>query len=846
METPTAEELNIIAEIFAFPLSGKIYLSPADRKKAIELDPEDLEEKWLARVRLQGISRFPYDRYRRLIGWVFQGEEEYLSFYARAADQLLLWECDHLKLRLEPFGTSFYEFLKTEEDGSLFWVFLSQKLNPDFLCALKLHKEGIYKEGFNPWEFDFDPISSSSLRQLLTEKGLMECHLHSGSAWRPGLIWPVFLINLTNPDFVRDIVFRAFQKKDFSFLQLLPYFRIACSLRMLFIILLFCKNLSVTLGEAARLFGRILQELEGLKCLEDKLEKKLTGKDKKRKAAVIAFLERWALITRALLRGLGEMEGAGRALVSLYHGPLTSLSEKLLERSLLTAHEPYLLLQITKKIDTAYGKEREEFLWLFLTYLRLKNLFHRYFIHQYQMAGLDLFREIFERAKWIKKLRDLFQSPRHPKLFLHHLSPRRELKGVEIRTSPEPSDILNLVELSEALECEGLKAGVVVHEVKREALFSRDGLEAAWGKLHDSLGILKIFVNFLRFRGRIRYLLGFDVAGSEQAVPNWFYAPIFYVLRYLWAKKFKVFRGFTFHAGEDYAHPIQGLRKIWEVIALLPWRDGDRIGHGLALGDDVESWVRENRVVLEPLAEIFDDLIWEWGIYNFFAPEGYRERWRTILEREIGRISEALFRPISTFFNNYENFFNNYENRFYSWWDLYLIRFDPWIIVRLFPGFYNFYGIKGQAQRYLYKKELYEQNPPVEELKYFLNRLFAQYREQQTKTYPCREDYVQRYKVLQKFVLEEVARRRVALEACPLSNLEIRLFRALRRHPLLNLPEPFDQTIAVLVCSDNLFTFNTTLRQEIQLFFTGIKNPAEALEILRRRVDDSHQKSFLT
>lgn len=40
--------------------------------------------------------------------------------------------------------------------------------------------------------------------------------------------------------------------------------------------------------------------------------------------------------------------------------------------------------------------------------------------------------------------------------------------------------------------------------------------------------------------------------------------------------------GLTMHAGEDFVHPLTGLRHIWEALRVLELRRGDRLGHALA------------------------------------------------------------------------------------------------------------------------------------------------------------------------------------------------------------------------------------------------------------------------
>ncbi|HEU4410225.1 MAG TPA: hypothetical protein VFS43_33525 [Polyangiaceae bacterium] len=72
---------------------------------------------------------------------------------------------------------------------------------------------------------------------------------------------------------------------------------------------------------------------------------------------------------------------------------------------------------------------------------------------------------------------------------------------------------------------------------------------------------------------------------------------------------------FTCHAGEDYRRIEEGLRRVHELIECGLLRAGDRVGHGLALGDDPERWQRTLQVELQPLEDRLDDLLWELDRY---------------------------------------------------------------------------------------------------------------------------------------------------------------------------------------------------------------------------------------
>lgn len=69
--------------------------------------------------------------------------------------------------------------------------------------------------------------------------------------------------------------------------------------------------------------------------------------------------------------------------------------------------------------------------------------------------------------------------------------------------------------------------------------------------------------------------------------------------------------GVTCHAGEDYAHPLEGLHSIASAVEVLEMGAGDTIGHGLALGADIEKFDAHNSPGrLTARGSQFDALLW--------------------------------------------------------------------------------------------------------------------------------------------------------------------------------------------------------------------------------------------
>ncbi|UVM18417.1 hypothetical protein LOY42_09005 [Pseudomonas sp. B21-023] len=113
------------------------------------------------------------------------------------------------------------------------------------------------------------------------------------------------------------------------------------------------------------------------------------------------------------------------------------------------------------------------------------------------------------------------------------------------------------------------------------------------------------------------WVRGLDVAGDENKTRNELYAPM---LRWLRAGLQPAGHGDGFqgglhlsiHTGEDYAHPLSGMRHIDETVHFCEMRHGDRIGHALAVGVSPLQWCQNQGDMLLPVDEHLDNLVWLW------------------------------------------------------------------------------------------------------------------------------------------------------------------------------------------------------------------------------------------
>ena len=141
-----------------------------------------------------------------------------------------------------------------------------------------------------------------------------------------------------------------------------------------------------------------------------------------------------------------------------------------------------------------------------------------------------------------------------------------------------------------------------------------------------------------------RWFRGLDVAGDENDLRIEFFAPILRWLRRGFLSRpdsEQASSGFhlSIHAGEDYAHPLSGMRHVDETVRFCEMRDGDRLGHALALGIDPTQWAARQGEMMVPLDEHLDNLVWLWHYATTLSGRlPLAQQVLPIIERRIARI----------------------------------------------------------------------------------------------------------------------------------------------------------------------------------------------------------------
>lgn len=106
-----------------------------------------------------------------------------------------------------------------------------------------------------------------------------------------------------------------------------------------------------------------------------------------------------------------------------------------------------------------------------------------------------------------------------------------------------------------------------------------------------------------------RYVTGIDAAANELHTPPEVFAPVYRAARRAGLVHF------TYHAGEDFEHLISGIRAVYEAVTYLDLRDGNRLGHGTAVGIPPNLWLERTPSTLRlRRGDRLDDLVFAYGL----------------------------------------------------------------------------------------------------------------------------------------------------------------------------------------------------------------------------------------
>ena len=470
---------------------------------------------------------------------------------------------------------------------------------------------------------------------------------------------------------------------------------------------------------------------------------------------------------------------------------------------------------------------------LFWQLVRVQSLFYRHVVQRPLTPGLQWFIRFYGRLSQPKK-------PMSASVLVETAATTcglgQGLKSLEIRTSPADSqtEMLQLVkEVDQAAqgirdipERGKFEFGLVLHFTKDRGGGARYGQPEA-NSINSNAdptagrnGGYRYAAYYAQRSRRAqalaavlsRYPLaneivrGVDICSDELAIPVWILRPL---IRYVRSaadsgQQFLQRRAAvrvpplrtTTHSGEDFVHLLTGLRQVDEAIERLEMREGDRIGHGLALGVDPEIWAtRAGRLAITREQRLFD-LVWQWSQPGC----GDNDQGNVLsVDQQISQLSSRIFGKELTPFR-----LQTLVNDLHDEQRLEQVGF-PW-------GFPH-----GDPRRDAYRGAETDTRDGL--LYLYLCDVGVFERGQETIWIDPLSEATS-LTLLQNQLRRKVGSRGIAVEVNPTSNLLIGDMGDLKSHPMWRLNSPLGNDIppvAVCIGSDDPIVFTSRLREEYQL-----------------------------
>ena len=299
----------------------------------------------------------------------------------------------------------------------------------------------------------------------------------------------------------------------------------------------------------------------------------------------------------------------------------------------------------------------------------------------------------------------------------------------------------------------------------------------------------------------------------------------------------------TYHVGEDFLDPIDGLRAIDEAIEYLDMKPGDRIGHALALGVDCDEWYafKGNTVLLQKQA-LLDNLVWLYGTmlkYNILDTEV-----ETHVRKWFKKLYKQIFADNLSFNkNNHVSILSNIDIEDY-FASMALRGNDPWVYVHNPDGDYE------ERDGFMEDLRKAENEPWKLRIKAgkgydtVSNTLYHCYHwnysvkleSARIEEYEVPQCIVRAVSLVQKRMRFEIAQRGIGIECNPSSNYLIGTFRDYMKHPIFKFDNQYlyatsnsagqvpNPHIKASINTDDLGIFDTSLENEYALMASALHN----------------------
>lgn len=852
---PASSHHHLVAEAIAFPFWHESALESSPL--SLDRDNVGVVSSPLARA-LQshlcrhalGASLPQLDNLRDLAWFPERGNTVPLARHlARVA-------CDHLELRGRRVG------LRHETDGNYGelverWRWISLALPPDLLVAALAATRNV-----SPPSEHVELVTAHLTRTL--QAPCAETHLHVGAAIPFGVLWMGVVRSLADKGNHRELV--AWLRGSFA--GVIPFGDADRFLHLL---------RAASLARVA-MAAFLRAHDNGAPADFDKyVPNWMRG---------VAAKVPWEWGPRDIRAGLSAMLGlvvAPRTKIALSHERARALLRAVLGKAPAAVDDPHraaveadpLSAWLTQRDHPALPETRfaaraiayllgpgvadKGFARMFWQYQRLRGATYRTLAQEPGIAGLHWFTRFYGRISFFRKLLPLHRG--YEASWSHALrteSRDLNLGALETRTSPDATidgnrNLLRAVtrQARAFTPDDGQmrpEIGLILHFIKEDS-FKQNGTQhlhadpanLAFGARHavwfnKQRRSAVAVASALRDHPELLLVLrGIDVANLEQAQPAWVLRPLFDIVRDASERASRrlahAVPGWrvppvraTLHAGEDYLRITEGLRRMHEAIEFGLLRQGDRFGHGLAVGANPET--ERGTTIAQPREERLDDLLWELDRYAHGDFNGSAAR----IEK-VRHDATALARELLP---------SGHRATPEQMLEARRLRHDPCVLKRLrYPSVDTSRGPTDHVAWKLLVEHLTDRET--------FNRGRAPVAVESTA-----EERAMLVEA-QRWMQCELARREITVESNPSSNLLIGDLHQMGDHPALRLQPPVSEgahghPVHLSVNTDNPVTFGSCLGDEFAFVYAALLRQGvsarEALSWIDDRREDGWRSRF--
>lgn len=516
-----------------------------------------------------------------------------------------------------------------------------------------------------------------------------------------------------------------------------------------------------------------------------------------------------------------------------------------------------------KILDFLKNSYDEELCRQFLMYIRYKSDYFKDKIQQNKIGGLDYFQNFYHSAanflfdpnRNINEVRDeayysIFEEQcRNGNLDVLEIkiSPRIISSAKTTTTGIDEMKRKSLVQIKQIVKAysryirttfdrrlhdKGLhfpKLGIMYHFIKQNDSDNFSGYNCILNedaKNLDCMDYRTMRELNLRFAEAFRqlmeeyplltkYVVGIDAASVENSAEPWVFAPIFrefrpnnYILPVSSESHERVKNiGFTYHVGEDFRHIASGLRHIDEVLDHFNYCSGDRLGHAIALGVDIDRLMAQNRTVMIPIMEHLENLLWIWS------------------KRDSSATLKVPQNIEYTIMDTARKIYHNTDGiNVYTLWRVYNEKFNM---------------LNKDKSKKMYADSLCKLNSSTDGSSgWTMDKLLCShycpcYFEQYNKPIFVRitDEEIEIYKALQNSLRAKAEKLGVYVEANPSSNTAIGDIDSIYSHPIINLnnsglrlDKNNENCVMTTINSDDPLVFSTCVENEIAYIYYELLN----------------------